>query len=57
VPPGGTLDTFDTGVSWLGYCAPGSGGRTPTPTLRLLVNFVDDHGRWGSVEAFVTADK
>jgi len=57
VPSGGTLDTFhtDAGLGWLGYCAPGSGGRTATPTLRLIVHFTDDLGREGIVETVITA--
>jgi hypothetical protein len=59
VPAGGTLDVFETdaGLDWLGYCGVGIGGRTPTPTIRLIVNFSDDHGRRGAVEADVTAAK
>jgi hypothetical protein len=57
VPPGGTLDTFDTeaGLKWLLYCAPGTAGKTATPTLRLIVYFSDDFGHSGSVETVITA--
>lgn len=43
VPAGGTLDTFytDAGSSWLGYCGPGSGGSTPTPSLTIKVTLND----------------
>ena len=59
VPPGGTLSTFETdeGLEWLLYCAPGSGGTTPTPTLRVTVHFTDDSGRTGTAQADVTAAK
>ncbi len=57
VPPGGTLDTFytDAGLMWLLYCAPGSGGRSSRPELRVIVNFVGDGGQTGKVEAVVNA--
>ena len=56
VPAGGTLDTFhsDEGLKWLAYCAPGSGGRTATPTLRVTVNFLDSSGRAGKVETDIS---
>jgi hypothetical protein len=59
VPPGGTLDTFytDEGLKWLGYCAPGSGGRTQTPELLLVVSFTDDDGRTGTVQIVATVTK
>ena len=56
VPPGGTLDMFytDAGQKWLSYCAPGSGGRTEAPQLRVIVTFTDDDGRTGTAEATAT---
>jgi hypothetical protein len=55
VPAGGVLDTFDTdaGLNWLLYCAPGSGGRTPNPSLRVLIYYVDERGRSRSVESTI----
>ena len=56
LPPGGTLDTFyiDDGARWLGYCGPGSGGDTATPTLYAVVSFIDDFGVAGSVSVLVS---
>ena len=56
VPAGGTLDAFhsDEGLKWLAYCAPGSGGRTATPTLRVTVSFVDSGGHAGKVETDIS---
>ncbi|HET7698640.1 MAG TPA: hypothetical protein VFK57_23190 [Vicinamibacterales bacterium] len=57
VPAGGELDTFytDTGAAWLGYCAPGSGGSTAFPALRVVITFSDDQGIVGTVGAEVPA--
>ena len=54
VAPSGTLDTFGEGWDALGYCAPGVGSPTPIPSLSVLVSYVDDEGRAGSVAASVT---
>jgi hypothetical protein len=35
----------------LGYCAPFTSGSTATPTIHLIVNFTDDSGVSGTVEA------
>ena len=50
VAPGSTTDAFDAG--WDGlvwYCAPFAFGRVPS-TVTISVSFVDDDGRYGSVE-------
>ena len=51
LPAGGELDTFytDEGAQWLGYCGPGSGGSTASPTLEAEITFRDDRGVVGSV--------
>ena len=53
VPPGGTLDTFDTdaGEKWLGYCAPDAASRTEASRVSLVVTFTDDDGRSSTVQA------
>jgi len=55
VPPGGTLDTFDTdadaGEKWLGYCAPDAASRTEATRVSLAVTFTDDAGRSSTVQA------
>jgi hypothetical protein len=53
VPPGGTLDTFDTdaGDRWLGYCAPDAASRTEANRVSLVVTFTDDDGRSSTVQA------
>jgi len=57
VPPGEVIDTFfsDTGASWLGYCAPWSGGNSEKPDLLVVVTFIDDEGHVGSVQSRATA--
>lgn len=59
VPAGGTLDLFETdaGAEWLGYCGLFTGGRTQTPTLRVIVNFIDDQGRAGRAEAAIAVTR
>ena len=53
VPPGGTLDTFDTdaGAKWLSYCAPDAASRSEASQVSLVVTFTDDDGRSGTVQA------
>ncbi len=59
VPPGGTLDTFDTdsGATWLGYCAPGAASRTQAGRVSLIVTFTDDDGRSNKVQATTTVTR
>ena len=54
VPPGGTLDVFDTdsGLSSLG-CQPSTWGRMAAPQLDLVVRFKDDDGRDGETKAVI----
>ena len=56
VPPLGSLDTFytDEGARWLGYCGPGSGGTTASPSLLVTVTFTDDFGVSGSIDFPIT---
>ena len=59
VPPGGTLDAFDTheGTDWLRYCAVvRRGHRTPVLQLQVVVTFTDDQGGEGSAAAVVSTD-
>ena len=49
VAPGATTDAFDAGWDELSYCAPFAVGRVPA-TVTIDVSFVDDDGRYGSVE-------
>jgi len=53
VPPGGTLDTFDTdaGEQWLGYCSPNPASRTEASRVSVVVTFTDDDGRRSTVQA------
>jgi hypothetical protein len=53
VPPGGTLDTFDTdaGEKWLSYCSPDPASRTEASRVSLVVTFTDDDGRSSTVQA------
>lgn len=56
VPPGGTLNTFnsDLGLAgWLGYCAEWAG----SPQFRLVVSYIGDGGQPGKVEAVVNAPR
>jgi hypothetical protein len=59
VPPGGTLDTFDTdaGAKWLGYCAPDAASRTEATRVSLVVTFTDDDGHSGTVQATATVTR
>jgi hypothetical protein len=59
VPPGGTLDAFDTheGTDWLRYCAVVSRGyRAPVLQLQVVVTFTDDQGGEGRAAAVVNTD-
>jgi hypothetical protein len=53
VPPGGTLETFNTdaGEKWLSYCAPDAASRTEASRVSLVVTFTDDDGRSSAVQA------
>lgn len=53
VPPGGTLDTFETdaGEKWLSYCSPNPASRTEASRVSLVVTFTDDDGRTSTVQA------
>lgn len=49
VAPGSTTDAFDAGWDDLLYCATFAVGSVPA-TVSISVGFVDDDGRYGSVE-------
>jgi hypothetical protein len=53
VPPGGTLDIFDTdaGETWLSYCSANPASRTEASRVSLVVTFTDDDGRSSTVKA------
>ena len=53
VPPGGTLDIFDTdaGEKWLSYCAPDAASRTEANRVSIVVTFTDDDGHSNTVQA------
>jgi hypothetical protein len=57
VEPGGTLDTFDAGWEALVYCAPAFWSSAPVLSMSVLVSYVDDDGRAGSVAATVNVTR
>jgi len=52
VAANGVLDTFftDQGADWLSYCAPGTEGTSPKPTLRIVITFASDNGASGTLD-------
>jgi hypothetical protein len=59
VPPGGTLDIFDTdgGEKWLSYCAPDAASRGEANRVSLVVTFTDDDGRSSTVQAIASVTR
>lgn len=51
VPPGGTLDVFYGDE--MGYCAPGTGSRTPLDSVLLIVAFQGEDNPKGTVETVI----
>ena len=57
VQPGSTIDTFytDEGIDGLAFhCWPGTSSRTALAQLQVVVDFTDDDGRAGIVQAIAT---
>jgi len=51
VPSGGTLTYFDSGWEDLSYCAPFAASRVEAEGFSVIVTFVDDDGRRGTLGA------